>query len=63
MNFLLKKEVCGSREQCMGPTGKAKKASARFQKKKEKKKEKKKRKMLKRRPGSVSAVPKRVLSI
>ena len=60
MNFLLKKEVCDSREQCMEPTGKAKKASARFQKKK---KRKKKRKMLKRRPGSVSAIPKRVLSI
>ena len=57
MNFLLKKEVCDSREQCMEPNGKAKKASARFQKRK------KKRKMLKRRPGSVSAVPKRVLSI
>ena len=56
MNFLLKKEVCDSREQCMEPTGKAKKASARFQKKK-------KRKMLKRRPGSVSAISKRVLSI
>ena len=38
MNFLLKKEVCDSREQCMGPTGKPKKASARFQKKKRKKK-------------------------
>ena len=61
MNFLLKKEVCDSCEQCMEPTGKAKKASARFQKKKKRKK--KKRKMLKRRPGSVSAVPKRVLSI
>ena len=41
MNFLLKKEVCGSREQCVGPTGKAKKASARFQKKKRKKEKKK----------------------
>ena len=40
MNFLLKKEVCDSREQCMEPTGKAKKASARFQKKKKRKKKK-----------------------
>ena len=38
MKVLWKKKVCRSREQCMGPTGKAKKASARFQKKKRKKK-------------------------
>ena len=42
MKVLLKKEVCGSHEQCTGPTGKAKKRQCTFSKKK-KEKEKGKR--------------------
>ena len=37
MNFLLKKEVCGSREQCTGPAGKSPQPQNVLLKKKKKK--------------------------
>ena len=58
MKVLLKKEVCGSYEQYIKLTGKAKKGQCTFKKKKKKKKERQNADS-----GSVSAVPKWVLSV
>ena len=59
MKVLMKKEVYESCEQCTGPARKDRNAPVHVLKKKRKEKWK----MLKRRRGSVSAVPKRVLSV
>ena len=56
MKVLMKKEVYESCEQCTGPTRKDRNAPVHVLKKK-------KWKMLKRRRGSISAIPKRVLSV